>query len=186
MPTASTARANSSGRSGVACAAGDGGTGEKLFLILRADGTSGKLEKGTFMPAWLTPQRANGLSIRNATGEGARQFVVGDSASGFRSKEPWYEAPEGGYKGGGFLAVFDPEFKMTQAGYFPGASIGCVASRGGTVVIAGSAKDKNTVSDKSIPDAPEITYPVPAFKPLQPAFPGGGKDAYFAIFRAAK
>jgi hypothetical protein len=155
-------------------------------VIFRVDPPTGKLEKGTFMTAWLTPGRANGLMINDAAGALPYQFVVGGSAAGFKSKDPWYEAPAGGYKGGGFLAVFDPQFKMLQSGYFPGSGINCVAARNGTVVIAGSASGKVTSSDKSVKDSPDITYGVPTYKPVQPAFAGGKQDGYFAIFKAPK
>ncbi len=152
--------------------------------IFRADALTGKLQKGTFMSAWLNPARANGLQIDGAAADSELQCVVGGSASGFKTANPWYEAPEGGYKGGGFLAVFDSDFKMKQAGYFPGSEIHCVAARSGVIVIAGSAREENTTSDKSNPGAPTLTYPVPRFKPLQPDYGGGKKDGWFAVFRA--
>jgi hypothetical protein len=155
-------------------------------VILRADAKTGTLQKGTFMCAWLTPANANSLMIVGAEGVGAYQFVIGGSAYGFRSTNPWYEAPPGGYKGGGFLAVFDRDFKMVQAGYFPGSDMKCLAARDGLLVIAGSASEKNKGRDKSIPNAPEITYGVPSYKPIQPAFAGGKKDGYFAIFRVPR
>lgn len=155
-------------------------------VILRTDAKTGTLQKGTFMCAWPTPAHANSLMIVGAEGVGAYQYVIGGSASGFRSTDPWYEAPEGGYKGGGFLAVFDRNFKMVQAGYFPGSDMKCVAARNGLVVVGGSASGKNTGQDKSKPNSTPFTYGVPSYKPLQPAFGGGKKDGYFAIFRVSR
>jgi len=155
-------------------------------VIFRADAKTGTLQKGTYMSAWLTPANANSLLIDGAAGLGAYQFVIGDSAFGFKSKDPWYEAPKGGYKGDGFLAVFDRDFKMVQAGYFPGSDMQCLDARNGLVVIGGSAPEKATGSDKSIPNAPEITYAVPCYKPIQQAFGGGKKDGYFAVFQLSR
>jgi hypothetical protein len=152
-------------------------------VIFRADAKTGTLQKGTYMCAWLTPANANSLMIAGAIGVGAYQFVIGGSAFGFKAMDPWYEAPKGGYKGDGFLAVFDRDFKMVQAGYFPGSDIKCVDARNGLVVIGGSATEIAKGSDKSVPNAPEITYAVPCYKPIQPAYGGGQKDGYFAIFR---
>jgi len=154
-------------------------------VILRADAKTGTLQKGTFMCAWLTPAHANSLMILGAEGMGPYQFVIGGSAYGFRTTDPWYEAPKGGYTGGGFLAVFDRDFKMVKAGYFPGSDIRCLAARDGLVVIGGSASEKCMGRDRSIPNAPEITYAVPTYKPIQPAFGGGKKDGYFAVFRVS-
>ncbi len=151
--------------------------------VLRAN-PAGKLLKGTFMCAWLTPQRANGLGMSDATGnERGDLFVAGGSAYGCPVKSPWFEVPEGGYKGGGFLAVFDPDFKMKQCGYFPGTSVTCVATGRGVAVIAGNALESAKGSDRTKPNAPEITYPTALHQPVQPQFGGGKKDAWFAIFK---
>jgi len=151
-------------------------------VIFRVNAQTGNLEKGTFMSAWLTPQRANGLGMDEvASGTSGNIFIAGGSASGCPTKDPWYQAPEGGYKGGGFLAVLDREFKMRQCGYFPGTDIQCVAERDGLVVIGGKAVEKAKAGDVKKGET-QITYGVPTFKPLQPKFSGGRKDGYFAIF----
>lgn len=150
----------------------------KTSVIFRIDSQKGTLEKGTWMSAWLSPQRANGLGIDAAASDGTgRQFLVGNSASGCPTAKPWYQCREGGYAGGGFLAVMDPEFKMLQCGYFPAANLGCVAVRGGTVVFAGSAKQYE--------DEPSKTT-ARVFKPLQKEFGGGNQDGYFAVFQTGK
>jgi len=154
-------------------------------VILRADAKTGTLQKGTYMSAWLTPANANSLLIDGAAGVGNYQYVIGDSGYGFKTKEPWYEAPQGGYKGGGFLAVFDRDFNMVQAGYFTGSDMQCLDVRNGLLVIGGSAPEKETGNDKTVKDAPEITYLTPTYKPIQPAFGGGKKDGYFVVFHVA-
>jgi len=155
-------------------------------VIFRADGTTGTLQKGTYMSAWLTPANANSLLIDGAAGVGNYQYTIGNSAYGFRTKDPWYESPEGGYKGGGFLAVFDRDFKMVQAGYFPGSEMKCIDARHGLVVIGGSAVGVNHNGDKTKPNSPEVTYAVPTYKPIQPAYGGGNKDGYFVVFQVPK
>ena len=150
----------------------------KTSVVFRLDAARGTLEKGTWMCAWLDRQHANGLSIDAVTSDAAgRQFLVGGSAFGCPTKQPWYVCTEGGYAGGGFLAVFDPNFRMLQCGYFPGASVGAVAVRGDTVVIAGSAKEF---------EDPKTKAPIRAHKPIQKAFGGGDRDGYFAVFRIAE
>jgi hypothetical protein len=147
----------------------------KTSVIFRLDSARGTLEKGTWMCAWLDRQHANGLGIDAATSDAAgRQYLVGGSAFGCPTKQPWYVCQEGGYQGGGFLAVFDPEFQMLQCGYFPGSSISAVAVRGNTLVVAGSAKEFEDAKVKS---------PVRAYKPIQATFGGGDRDGYFAVFR---
>jgi hypothetical protein len=152
-------------------------------VLFRAVAATGKFEKATYLTSWLTPAHANSLLITGATGEKGNQYVVGGSAYGFRSMNPWYEAPPGGYKGGGFLAIFDAEFKLLQAGYFPGSTINCVAARNGLIVIGGHAVERNTGRDENVPNSPEVIYGVPTYRPVQPAFGGGKTDGYFAVFR---
>lgn len=157
----------------------------KTAVIFRADPASGKLEKGTWMCAWLTKQRANGLGMDDADGdEHNHVFLAGNSASGCPTQSPWYEAPEGGYKGGGFLGIFDKDFKMVQCGYFPGTTMKAVAYRKGVIVIAGSAVAQNKAKDPADPNAAEKSYPVPSFDALQPQFGGGERDGWFAVLRA--
>lgn len=157
----------------------------KTAVIFRIDPASGKLEKGTWMCAWLTKQRANGLSMDDADGDERNNiFLAGNSASGCPTKSPWYVAPEGGYQGGGYVAIFDSAFKMLQCGYFPGTTMKAVAYRKNTIVIAGSAVAENKAKDPLKPDAPEKVYPVPVYEALQPKFGGGERDGWFAVLRA--
>jgi hypothetical protein len=129
------------------------------------------------MCAWLNKVRANGLSIDAAASHvKGRQFLVGNSAFGCPTKDPWYICKEGGYQGGGFLAVMDPGFKMVQCGYFPASSITCVGVRGGKVVIAGSVKQY---------EDEEAKIEARVFEPLQSRC-GGGRDGYFAIFEVGE
>ena len=112
----------------------------KTAVLFRVNPADGRLEKGTWMSAWLTPQRANGLSMEAVAGDGkGRTFIVGSSAFGCPTKNPWFAGVEGGYQGGGFLAVLNESFKMQQCGYFQGTSIECVAFRNGHLVIGGHA-----------------------------------------------
>jgi hypothetical protein len=146
-------------------------------VVFRIDARTGKLEKGTWMTAWLDKGHANALGLdAAASDEQGRQFLIGNSAYGCPTKEPWYVCKEGGYKGGGFLAVLDSDFKMLQCGYFPASNIQCVAARGGYIVIAGSVKQYEDEQAK---------LEVRVFKPLQKRFSGGEKDGYFAIFKVA-
>ncbi len=146
----------------------------KTSVILRLDAASGRIEKGTWMSAWLSPQHANGLSIDAACGVTALGIVVaGNSASGCPLKEPWFPYVEGSYKGGGFLALFDAEFKLRQCGYFAHSRLTCVAARGGYVVVGGSVQEGE--GDDAARD------PVKLFKPVQAKL-GGGRDGYLAVF----
>ena len=141
----------------------------KTSCIFRLDPATGKLEKGTWMCAWLDKSRANGLGIDAAVADkSGRVFVIGGSASGCPTLHPWYQ---GSYKGGGFLSVFDKDFKMIQGGYFPTTSIRSVAIRDGLAVVAGTA-GKQDGADKA-----------PLFKPIQKSFGGGDSDGYFAVFK---
>jgi hypothetical protein len=150
----------------------------KTSVVFRIDARKGTVEKGTWMCAWLTKSRANGLGIDAATcDEKGRQFLVGGSAFGCPTKDPWYVCKEGGYQGGGFLAAMDPDFKMVQCGYFPASGISSVSARAGTVVIGGNVKQY---------EDEEAKVKARVFKPLQKRFGGGDKDAYFAIFKIGK
>ena len=164
--------------------AGYGFKGASSTSVVFRVSFAGALEKGSFLCAWLTPQRANGLALRDATGgKNGAVFAVGSSAFGYPERSPWFQVPEGGYKGGGFLAAFDPDFKMLQSGYFPGTDVSCVAARDGLVVIAGKAVEWAKNGDKNKPDQPPISYPTAVFHPVQPAYGGGEKDGWFAVFR---
>ena len=150
----------------------------RTSLIYEIAPDTGKPTKATWMSAWIDPSHANGLSVRGAAGDSTGNlFVVGDSAYGCPTLKPWYRASEGSYRGGGFLACFDPDFKMRQCGYFPGASISCAACRGDYVVIAGTAAPGET--DKS----GALRNTTPLFHALQSNFGGGKQDAYFAVLK---
>src|ERR1043165_62668 len=78
----------------------------KTSVIFRIDAQKGTLEKGTSLCAGLTKARANGLSIDAAASDAqGRQFLVGNSAFGCPTRDPWYVCKEGGYQGGGYLAL---------------------------------------------------------------------------------
>jgi hypothetical protein len=170
----------------------------KTSVLFRVDAASGKLEKGTWMCAWLTPSQANGLGLDAAAAdEAGRIFAVGSSASGCPTKQPWYTAVEGGYKGGGFLACFDKDFRMLQCGYFPTCGIRTVARGGDVVVIAGQAKAPpapaaSAPAGKTVKVAGATTTigavadKVRVFHPLQKHFGGGGQDGYFAVLKVGK
>ena len=156
----------------------------KTAVLFRVNPQDGRLEKGTWMSAWLSPQRANGLGMEAVAGDGkGRTFIAGNSAFGCPTKNPWFTGVQGGYEGGGFLAVLDEQFKMQQCGYFQGTSIECVAFRNGTLVIGGNAVKESVNQDKAKPEVKPVLAPVPQFKPLQSAFGGGNKDAWFAVFK---
>lgn len=156
----------------------------KTAVVFRVNPNDGRLEKGTWMSAWLSPQRANGLSMEAVAGDAkGRTFIVGSSAFGCPTKHPWFPGAEGGYQGGGFLAILDDGFKMLQCGYFQGTSLDCVAYRNGHLVVAGTAAKESVNGDKSKPETKPVIAPVPQFKPLQREFGGGGKDGWFAVFK---
>jgi hypothetical protein len=144
----------------------------KTSVAFRADAATGKLERGTWMCAWISPQRANGLGIEDAAAdETGRVYLVGGSASGCPTKDPWFHDTTG-YQGGGFLGILDADFRMLQCGFFQQTDVRCVAARCGYVVIAGLAqfnpKDPN--------------HPLQVHQPLQDDLGGGEADGYFAIF----
>src|SRR5262249_62048233 len=112
-----------------------------------------------------------------AADDEGRPCVVGGAAASGPTEQPWYACKPGGTKGGGFLAVFDRDFRLHQGGYFPGGGIRAVGARDGRVVIAGSATEYE--------DA-EAGVPVRVYKPLQPAFGGGEKDGYFVLLKAGE
>ncbi len=143
----------------------------KTSVVLRVDPRTGALEKGTWFCSWLTPQRANGLSIDAMSGIGGQQFIVGSSANGLPLKLPWYPHIPGAYQGGGYLAVFDAGFKLQQCGYFSNSSLRCVASRDGWVVAGGTIKPSTKAEE-----------PVRLHKPFQ-AEPGGDQDGYVVVLR---
>jgi RNA polymerase sigma factor (sigma-70 family) len=144
----------------------------KTSVVFRVDPKSGALEKGTWFCSWLTRQRANGLGIDGlAGGDDGLQFLVGSSASGLPLKQPWYPHIEGAYQGGGFLSVFDRDFRLLQSGYFSNSSLRAVASRDGWVVVGGSVKPATKAED-----------PLRVHRPFQKD-PGGDQDGYVLVFR---
>jgi hypothetical protein len=144
----------------------------KTSVVFRVDPASGRLEKGTWFCAWLTPQRANGLAIDAISGTDGRHVLVGSSASGLPLKHPWYPHIEGAYQGGGYLAVFDAGFRLQQCGYFSNSSLRHVAVRDGWVVAGGTVRPS---------EKPE--EPVRLLKPFQPQA-GTGQDGYLVVMRA--
>ena len=147
----------------------------KTSVIFRIDAHKGTLEKGTWLCAWISKARANGLSIdAAASDEKGQQFLVGNSAFGCPTKEPWYVCKDGGYQGGGYLAIMDTKFQMVQCGYFPVSQITSVSARGGYAVIAGNVRQYE--------DA-EAKLEARVHRPLQKDFGGGTKDGYFAVFK---
>ena len=150
--------------------------------VFRVDAAKGELEKGTFMCAWPKPSQAAGLRMNfDAADEQGNQFIVGGSSNGCPVKDPWFTVGEGEYKGGGFLAAFDKDFKMLQCGYFPDVNVESVGCRNGLIVVAGSAKEKVREPDPAKPaDAPPA---IPIYKSLQKSYGGGEKDGWFAIFK---
>jgi len=158
-------------------------------VVFRIDPLTGKLEKGTWMCAWPEPARANSLSMVDAaTDERGGVFLVGNSAYGCPAKNSWFEYPEGTYRGGGFLAVFDRNFAMIQCGYFAGCSLASVACRDGRVVVAGSAKEPPAgpaVDQADRAGGPKKFSAIPPLaSPVQARFGGGPRDGYFAVFQA--
>ena len=144
----------------------------KTSVVFRVDPKTGALEKGTWFCSWLSPQRANGLSVDGLSGTSGMNFVVGSSANGLPLKQPWYPHIDGAYQGGGFVAVLDGGFRLQQCGYFSNSSLRHVASRDGWVVAGG------TVKPSTKPEEPLRT-----FKPFQ-AEMGGDQDGYVVVMRA--
>lgn len=144
----------------------------KTSVVFRVDPQSGKLEKGTWFCSWLSPQRANGLSVEGLSGTGGMHFVVGSSANGLPLKQPWYPHIEGAYQGGGFVAVFDAGLKLQQSGYFSNSSLRHIAVRDGWVVAGGTVKPSTKAEE-----------PLRTLKPFQ-AEAGGDQDGYVVVMRA--
>jgi hypothetical protein len=141
----------------------------KTSVAFRVDAAGGKLEKGTWMCAWLSPQRANGLGMDDlAVDEKGRVYIAGGSASACPTKAPWYRYSSG-YMGGGFLAVFDEQFRMLQCGAFQQTSMSCVAAACGYAVAAGHVKP------------PDAENTVCVHRPIQKDIAGGESDGYFVI-----
>ncbi len=144
----------------------------KTSVVFRVDSKTGTLEKGTWMCAWLSPQRANGLAIEHmASDQSGTTFVVGSSASNFPLHKPWYPHVEGAYQGGGYLAVYDRDFKMLQSGYFNNSNIRHVACRNGWIVIGGDVKNGDNAEHQ------------PRFHHAVQSAIGGDKDGYIMVLR---
>jgi hypothetical protein len=156
-------------------------------VIFRVDVRTGALERGTFMSAWISPQRANSLFMVNAVGdEKGNVYLVGNSASGCPTHLPWFDFVEGGYQGGGFLAVLGREFTMEQCGYFSNTKLAGVArGKNGTVVVVGDAKFSSLegleASREGVTDV--LT---PTLNAIQPVHAGGERDGWFAVFKPAE
>jgi len=121
------------------------------YRIDPSDPTNLKLEKGTWMCAWLNNRsRANTLRMEAAAGNAKGDvFIVGASASDCPVQTPWFPWREKEYHGGGFLAVLDGGFKMVRCGTFPSVDLVTVAERDGVVVAAGRAKPHKAGDDDS-------------------------------------
>ncbi len=100
-----------------------------------------------------------------------------DPATGRLEKGTWFTAAEGVYKGGGFLAAFDADFRLLQSGYFPGSSMSAVAVGAGRIAVAGAAPRHENEKTRAA---------VPTYRPLQKEYGGGARDGYFALFRPGK
>ncbi len=146
----------------------------KTSVIVRFDAVSGRIEKSTWMSAWLNPQHANGLSIDGASGDARCTAVVGNSANGCPLKDPWYPFIEGTYRGGGFLALFDRGFALQQCGYFAHAHLAAIAMRGDCVVVGGS------VRPEAGPDGEKD--PIKLHHAVQSTL-GGDQDGYVVVLR---
>jgi hypothetical protein len=147
----------------------------KTSVVFRIDAQKGTLEKGTWLCAWINKSRANGLSMDAAASDArGRQFLVGNSAFGCPTKDPWYVCKEGGYQGGGYLAIMDANFQMLQCGYFPATTITSVSARNGYAVIAGHVRQYEDAETK---------LEARVHQPLQKTFGGGGRDGFFAVFK---
>lgn len=142
-------------------------------VLFRADPISGAIEHGTWMNAWLTPnKKANPLEMRDvATDKQGRTFVVGMSESGCPVKDPWYY-DESTFRGHGFLAIFDKDFQMLQCGFFQQTNLTTVDSAYGYVVVGGWLL--SGASNKGLN--------LKAHNPIQDKLSDYASEAYFAIF----
>jgi len=150
-----------------------GSADRRTSVAFRVDAATGTLERGTWMCAWVKEGKtANPLSVYDLdTDEEGRTFVVGHSAFGCPTKDPWYFA-EGDYQGDGFLSVFDKDFQILQSGYFHQTSVYAVDAAHGYVVIGGCVKTGR--------DNPEL--PLRVHRPIQKSLAGGWTDGFVAVF----
>lgn len=107
-------------------------------VIFRLNPSTGAIEHGTWMNAWLTlDAKANPLyMVSSACDDQGRVAVVGYSDYGCPVKDPWY-FDENKFRGHGFLAIFDKGFQILQSGFFHQTSITAVDIAHGYVVIGG-------------------------------------------------
>lgn len=156
-------------------------------VIFRADAASGRLEKGTWLSAWLpwgARKQANTLRLADLAADAdGTLYAVGASACYPPVKDPWFAArpdEEGWYGGGGFLAVLDPGMRLLQAGAFCGSigSLEAVAARGELVAVAGAVRgDGKKPVDR-------IRNPVWSLGAVQPW--SGDDDGWVAVFRRTR
>lgn len=142
-------------------------------VMFRADPLRGTIEHGTWMNAWLTPdKKANPLEMRDVTtDEQGRTYVVGWSESGCPVKDPWYY-DESTYRGHGFLGIFDKDLQMLQCGYFQQTTLASVDAAYGYVVIGGWLLSGSSSKGLNLK----------AHNPIQKKLSDNAPEAYFAIF----
>ena len=149
------------------------GSAKRTSVAFRVDAATGELQKGTWLCAWLREGKsASYLHVTDlVTDEKGRLFTAGGTQFGGPTKDPWY-FKEGGYKGGGFLSVFDGKLKMLQSGFFTQTAFYAVDAAHGYAVVGGLV-----MSGRSNPETPLNVY-----QPIQRGIAGGLVDAYFAVF----
>ncbi len=144
----------------------------KTSVLFRVNAGTGQPEKETWLCAWKGwPARdhANSLILGSAAGDKQRRvFAIGDSAYACPVLRPWVATPPDGYKGGSFLAVFDPSLQMLQCGTFPGVDLKAVSAQGGCILIAGSASGPVAAPAlHALPDQPTGADPAGWFAVFQ-------------------
>jgi hypothetical protein len=142
-------------------------------VTFRVDARAGELEKGTWMCAWMKEGKsANRLYMNDVvTDEQGRIFLAGNSEHGCPILDPWC-LNEGGYEGGGFLGIFDGDFRLLQCGYFVKAVVLVADAAHGYAVIAGYVA----------PRVRDPQRPLEAYRPVQKEYGGGYTDGFFAVF----
>jgi hypothetical protein len=147
-------------------------------VVFRVDPATGRLEKGTWMCAWMNNRsRANSLSMHDVAADAQGDvYIAGSCAWELTTKMPWQEFREGEYRGGAFLAAFDRGFAMRQCGAFNPGDLVAVAARDGVVVAAGRAKGMGK-DGKPIPEGLRIRLA----KPIAHDQVKGAGDAFIAI-----
>jgi hypothetical protein len=143
-------------------------------VLFRVNPSTGTIEHGTWMIAWLTPgKKANPLDMIDVTtDEQARTCVVGRSDYGCPVKDPWYYE-EDKFRGHGFLAIFDKDLQMLQCGYFHQTALTSVDAAYGYVVVGG----------RTLTGSPESQgLNLKVHNPIQGALSDGASEGYVAIF----